>query len=46
VPLQAVGVFPSAAEAAGMYPQIGEAFHTLSPFEIMNLGSGPWMRAG
>ena len=37
------GVFSSADEAATMHPGLKE-WYTLSPYEIMNLGNGPWSR--
>ena len=44
LPLQVMGVFSSTRDAQAMFPQL-EAWHTLSPFEIMNLGVGPWSKA-
>ncbi len=40
--LRAVGAFTSADEARGLYAELGESWHSLSPFEIMNIGQGPW----
>lgn len=42
-PLQPLGVFMSRAEAASMHPEL-KNWYTLSPFEIMNLGRGPWIQ--
>lgn len=41
-----VGVFNSQEQAAQFYPEVNQAWYTLSPYEIMNLGDGPWVRGG
>ena len=46
VPLAPVGVFTSREEAQQMFPDTGLAWYTLSPYEILNLGQGPWIRRG
>jgi general secretion pathway protein D len=43
VPMQTLGAFSSAEEAKQMYPELVGNWHTLSPYEIMNLGTGPWL---
>lgn len=43
-PVQAVGTFASSDEARQLYPGLSESWYTLSPYEIMNLGSGPWLK--
>jgi Flp pilus assembly secretin CpaC len=43
-PVQAVGSFISSSEAKQLYPGLSESWYTLSPYEIMNLGSGPWLK--
>ncbi len=44
-PVQAVGTFASSDEARRLYPGLSESWYTLSPYEIMNLGSGPWLKS-
>lgn len=44
-PIQAVGTFPSQLEAKDLYPTLPENWYTLSPYEIMNLGNGPWKKS-
>ncbi len=39
------GIFTSATEAAAFQPQIEDAWYTLSPYELLNLGRGPWSEA-
>ena len=38
------GVFSSREEAQGAFPALSGSWYTLSPFEIMGLGRGPWTR--
>lgn len=40
-----IGTFSEDAEAARIHPEIAGNWHTLSPYEIMNLGRGPWLRS-
>ncbi|NLF26243.1 MAG: hypothetical protein GX589_11385 [Deltaproteobacteria bacterium] len=40
--LTVTGVYPSADEASSMHPGL-QQWYTLSPYEVMNLGSGPWV---
>jgi hypothetical protein len=43
--LKALGTFASMNEAQEQYPGLSsDGWHTLSPFEIMNLGKGPWSK--
>jgi len=42
--LRVVGSFSSPGEAAELFPELNDKWHSLSPFEIMNLGKGPWSR--
>lgn len=44
-PVQAIGTFASSDEARQLYPGLSESWYTLSPYEIMNLGSGPWLKS-
>jgi hypothetical protein len=37
-----IGAFSSIPEAHGYYPNLPDSWYTLSPYEIMNLGKGPW----
>jgi len=43
--LNAQGIFPSAQEAAEFFSDEKLEFYTLSPYEVFNLGSGPWKKA-
>ncbi|MBN8549638.1 MAG: type II secretion system secretin GspD [Deltaproteobacteria bacterium] len=43
-PVQAIGTFASSNEAKQLYPSLTESWYTLSPYEIMNLGNGPWLK--
>ncbi len=43
-PLQAIGTFASREEAKQLYPVLTDNWYTLSPYEIMNLGQGPWTK--
>lgn len=45
LPIQAVGTFASSDEAKQVFPALTGNWYTLSPYEIMNLGSGPWAKA-
>jgi len=44
--LSPVGIFASQQEAEQFYPEIASNWYTLSPYEIMNLGQGPWFKEG
>lgn len=37
-------LFYSADQASSIYADIADNWYTLSPYEIMNLGQGPWVR--
>jgi hypothetical protein len=37
-------VYSSIQEAQGSFPNLSAAWYTLSPYEIMNLGRGPWLQ--
>jgi hypothetical protein len=41
--IEVQAAFDSRAEAAAAYPEVGKTWYTLSPYEIMNLGQGPWI---
>lgn len=41
---RAVGVFTNSTEANELFPEIKNSWYTLSPFEVMNLGEGPWIK--
>jgi general secretion pathway protein D len=45
IPVQTVGAFGSIIEASKVHPGLPGAWYTLSPYEIMNLGKGPWAAA-
>jgi hypothetical protein len=40
-----VGVFSSEEEAKLAFDSIGNQWYEMSPYEIMNLGNGPWVKA-
>jgi hypothetical protein len=42
--LKALGTYVTADEALARFPGLSQSWHTLSPFEIMSLGRGPWTR--
>jgi len=42
--LSVIGVFSDQSEAAQFFEGEKATFYTLSPFELMNLGQGPWVR--
>jgi len=42
--LTPVGVFTTPELAKASHPEVASSWYTLSPYEIMNLGSGPWLR--
>ncbi len=44
VVLTPVGIFSTAERARNSHPEVASSWYTLSPYEIMNLGSGPWLR--
>lgn len=44
--LSPVGVFGSEKEAESFFPEISSSWYTLSPYELMNLGFGPWFKKG
>jgi general secretion pathway protein D len=44
IPLKIIGNFASIPEAHTFYPGMSGGWYTLSPYEIMNLGKGPWTR--
>lgn len=46
IPLRTVGVFGSPSEAKLFYSVPEDSWHTLSPFEILRLGEGPWKNGG
>jgi general secretion pathway protein D len=37
-------LYPSIQDAQASHPDLPAAWYTLSPYEIMNLGRGPWLR--
>jgi hypothetical protein len=39
------GVYEDAAAAMRLHKGLSSQWYTLSPYEIMNLGSGPWTSA-
>lgn len=43
LPLAVMGVFSSEEEARTTFPELEGSWYTLSPYEIMGLGSGPWI---
>lgn len=43
-PVQAIGTFASSDEARQLFPNLSDNWYTLSPYEIMNLGNGPWVK--
>lgn len=43
--LQVEGVFSDPQEVTALYPDAVGSWYSLSPFEIMNLGKGPWYQA-
>lgn len=44
IPAVALGVFRTKEEAESIYPSLASSWYTMSPFEIMGLGKGPWIR--
>jgi hypothetical protein len=42
--VQPVGIFESEREVAEFYPGLKAPWYVLSPYEIMNIGSGPWVK--
>ena len=46
IPLKVRATYPSVDAARISYPGIGNNWYTLSPYEIMNLGKGPWSKKG
>lgn len=45
IPVRIRSAYPSQAAAQLDYPRLG-AWYSLSPYEIMNLGKGPWSKKG
>lgn len=45
IPVRIRSVYPSQEAAQLDYPRLG-AWYSLSPYEIMNLGKGPWAKKG
>lgn len=41
--LELQGTFASKEEAVKMYPELAQSWYTLSPYEIIHLGKGPWI---
>ena len=39
-----LGMFSSLAEAKQMYPGADKFAYTLSPYELLNIGNGPWVK--
>jgi general secretion pathway protein D len=39
-----VGIFDSEREVAEFFPALKAPWYVLSPYEIMNIGSGPWVK--
>lgn len=46
IPLKVRATYPTVDAARMSYPGIGNNWYTLSPYEIMNLGKGPWSKKG
>ena len=46
IQLKVRATYPSIDAARISYPGIGNDWYTLSPYEIMNLGKGPWSKKG
>lgn len=44
IPVKVVGGYGSIPEASKVHPGMSGGWYTLSPYEIMNLGRGPWTR--
>lgn len=44
ISLQVVGVFEDLNEAEKYYPALKDKWYTLSSYEILNLGRGPWLQ--
>ena len=44
IPVKVVGAYSSIPEAHKVHPGMSGGWYTLSPYEIMNLGRGPWTR--
>ena len=40
--LKPLGIFSVRNDAEGRYPDVTQAWYGLSPFEVANLGKGPW----
>ena len=45
VALKAVRVFSSEAKVREAFPEAVNSWHTLSPYEVMNIGKYPWVRS-
>lgn len=43
IKLQATGIFYSEEEAKNFYPDLKQDWYSLTPYEILNLGKGPWV---
>jgi len=41
-----LGIFSSREEIGEFFPAFKPAWYVLSPYEIMNIGSGPWVKLG
>lgn len=41
---EALGVFSSKGQAQEVFPELASSWHSLSPYEMINLGKGPWIR--
>lgn len=46
ISLTVEGIYEDAAAAMRLHKGLSSQWYTLSPYEIMNLGSGPWISAG
>jgi general secretion pathway protein D len=44
--MQPIGAYNSSQQARELHPELHDSWHTLSPYEIMNLGTGPWLSSG
>ncbi|MEZ4754736.1 MAG: type II secretion system secretin GspD [Bdellovibrionota bacterium] len=45
VPLKVVSVFNNETDLRKAFPQAANNWHTLSPYEIMNIGKSPWVKS-
>jgi general secretion pathway protein D len=46
IPVRIRSVYPSLEAASLVYPGLSAGWYSLSPYEIMNLGKGPWSKKG